>query len=93
MPLTADNFASESRWKGFTFITKWIDCGIILVKQLLGLDEYLIYKESKAKFHNVDTDFLLYECVIFAIKCYQKSWVWNGKMTLILMILLSGNVC
>ena len=59
----------------FFFIRKWIDCGIISVGQLFGPDGYLTYNEFKAKFHNVKTDYLLYEGVIFAIKCYKRNWV------------------
>ena len=50
------------------FIRKWIDCGIISVGQLFGPDGYLTYNEFKAKFHNVNTDYSLYEGVISAIK-------------------------
>ena len=32
----------------------------------------LSYDEFKAKFHNVRTDFLLYEGILTAVKCYQR---------------------
>ena len=80
MPVTFDDFASECvhynvnkcRGKRTIFIRKWIDCGIISVWQLFCPDGYLTYNEFKAKFHNVKTDYLLYEGVIFAIKCYKR---------------------
>ena len=54
--------------KKLFFIRKWIDCGVISVGQLFDPDEYLTYNEVKAKFHNVNTDYSLYEGVISAIK-------------------------
>ena len=71
-----DDFASECvhynlnicRGKRMIFIRKWIDCGVISVGQLFGPDGYLTYSEFKAKFHNVNTDYSLYEGVISAIK-------------------------
>ena len=65
--------------KKLFFIRKWVDCGIISVGQLFGPDGYLTYNEFKAKFHNVNTDFLLYEGVIPVIKCYQKKLVKEWK--------------
>ena len=81
MPVTFDDFASECvhynvnicRGKRIIFIRKWIDCGIISVGQLFGPDGYLTYNKFKAKFHNVNSDYLLYEGVLSAIKCYQKK--------------------
>ena len=46
--------------KKVIFIRKWIDCGFISVRQLLGPDRYLTYNELKAKFDNVNTDYLLH---------------------------------
>ena len=54
--------------KKIIFIRKWIDCEIISVGQLFVPDGCLTYNEFKAKFHNVNTDYLLYEGVISAIK-------------------------
>ena len=76
MPVTFDDFASECvhynvnicRGKKIIFIRKWIDCEIISVGQLFVPDGCLTYNEFKAKFHNVNTDYLLYEGVISAIK-------------------------
>ena len=39
---------------------------------LVHMDTYHNYNEFKAKFPNVRTDFLLYEGILTAVKCYQR---------------------
>ena len=99
MPVTFDDFASECvhydvnicRGKRMIFIRKLIDCGIISVGQLFGPDGYLTH-DDKAKFHNVSTDYLLYEGVLSAIKCYQKKLGIKWKDDFAVDDALSGNV-
>ena len=66
----------QRKKKYFFFIRKWIDCGIISVRQLIGPDRYLTYNELKAKSNNVNTDYLLHEDVISAnavVKRYRLN--------------------
>ena len=53
-------------------IRNWMDCGIVSLGHLVGPHGYLSYIEFKAKFPNVRTDFLLYEGILTAVKCYQR---------------------
>ena len=46
--------------------------GIVSLGHLVGPHGYLSYNEFKAKFPNVRTDFLLYEGILTAVKCYQR---------------------
>ena len=100
MPVTFDDFDSEClhynvnicRGERMIFIRKWIDCGIISFGQLFGPDGYLTYNEFKAKFHNVNPDYSLYEGVISVIKCYQKKLGIKWKDDFAVDDALSGNV-
>ena len=49
-----------------------MDCGIVSLGHLVGPHGYLSYNEFKAKIPNVRTDFLLYEGILTAVKCYQR---------------------
>ena len=60
------------RGKRVVCIRNWMDCGIVSLGHLVGPHEYLSYNEFKAKFPNVRTDFLLYEGILTAVKCYQR---------------------
>ena len=79
-PVTFDDFVSEClhynvnicRGKGVVCIRNWMDCGIVSLGHLVGPHGYLSYNEFKAKFPNVRTDFLLYEGILTAVKCYQR---------------------
>ena len=51
-----------------------MDCGIVSLGHLVGPHGYLSYNEFKAKFPNVRTDFLLYEGILTAVKCYQRRF-------------------
>ena len=80
-PVTFDDFVWEClhykynvnicRGKRVVCIRNWMDCGIVSVGHL-GPHGYLSYNEFKAKFPNVRTDFLLYEGILTAVKCYQR---------------------
>ena len=48
------------------------NCGIVSLGHLVGPHGYLSYNEFKAKIPNVRTDFLLYEGILTAVKCYQR---------------------
>ena len=79
-PVTFDDFVSEClhynvnicRGKRVVCIRNWMDCGIVSLGHLVGPHGYLSYNEFKAKFPNVRTDFLLYEGILTAVKCYQR---------------------
>ena len=60
------------RGKRVVCIRNWMDCGIVSLGHLVGPHGYLSYNEFKAKFPNVRTDFLLYEGILTAVKCYQR---------------------
>ena len=80
IPVTFDDLVSEClhynvnicRGKRVVCIKNWMDCGIVSLGHFLGPHEYLSYNEFKAKFPGVRVDFLLYEGILTAIKCYQR---------------------
>ena len=63
--------------KGSFYLKKCVDCGIVWIGQLLGPNGYLTYNEFKTKFQTVNTNYLLYEGILAAIKDYQKKLNWN----------------
>ena len=79
-PANFDDFVSEClhynvnicRGKRVVCIRNWMDCGIVSLGHLVRPHRYLPYNEFKAKFPSVKTDFLLYEGILTAVKCYQR---------------------
>ena len=53
-------------------IRNWMDCGIVFLGHLVGPHGYPSNNEFKAKFPNFRTDFLLYEGILTAVKCYRR---------------------
>ena len=78
-PETFDDFLSECLHYNVNIcrgkrvcIRNRMDCGIVSLGHLIGPHGYLSYYEFKAKIPNVRTDFLLYEGILTAVKCYQR---------------------
>ena len=77
------------RGKRVVYIRNWMDCGIVSLGHLVGPHGYLSYNEFKAKFPNVRTDVLLYDCS----QMLSKKNGFGCKRILLLAMHLCGDIC